>query len=43
MTDSVNGYFFSDVNGNGTMDNAIVLDGLSSLLDFSYKNVVDLY
>ena len=42
VTDYVNGYFFSDVNGNGTMDNAIVLDGLGSLSDFGHKNVVDL-
>jgi Ca2+-binding RTX toxin-like protein len=42
VTDDVNGYFFSDVNGNGTMDNAIVLEGLGGLSDFSYKNVVDL-
>jgi hypothetical protein len=39
----VNGYFFSDVNGNGTMDNAIVLEGLTSLSDFGYTNVVGLY
>ena len=42
VTDHVNGYFFSDVNGNGTIDNAIVLEGLGSLSDFSHKNVVDL-
>jgi Ca2+-binding RTX toxin-like protein len=43
ITDGVDGYFFSDVDSNGTMDHGIVLEDLSSLSGFSYKNIVDLY
>jgi Ca2+-binding RTX toxin-like protein len=40
VTDGVDGYFFSDSFGNGTIDNGIILDGLSSLSDFSYINIL---
>lgn len=43
MTDRVDGYFFSDANGDGTLDNRVVLDGVNELSDFSYKNVVNDY
>jgi Ca2+-binding RTX toxin-like protein len=52
ITDSVNGYFFSNVihwedgSGSGSSDhanNGIVLDDLTKLSDFSHHNVVDFY
>lgn len=43
ITDGVDGYFFGDSNSNGIMENGIVLEGLNSLYDFSYKNIVDVY
>jgi Ca2+-binding RTX toxin-like protein len=42
ITDSVNGYFFSDANHDGTIENGILLDYLNDLNDFSYKNVFSL-
>lgn len=43
VTDTVDGYFFSDVDGDGALDNGIVLEGLTSLTDFGYQNIVDLW
>jgi hypothetical protein len=51
ITDSVNGYFFSNViaySGEfggyyNKANNGIVLEGLTDLSDFSHKNVVDFY
>jgi len=43
VTDQVDGYFFSDADGNGIMENGIVLEGLSNLFAFSHQNIVDIY
>jgi Ca2+-binding RTX toxin-like protein len=40
VTDGIDGYFFSDSFGNGTLDNGIVLEGLKSLSDFNYSNIL---
>jgi Ca2+-binding RTX toxin-like protein len=39
VTDGVNGYLFVDYNGNGLIENGIVLEDLNSLSDFSYGNI----
>jgi Ca2+-binding RTX toxin-like protein len=41
ITDKWDGYFFADTNSDGTMDAAVVLDGLNQLSDFNYNNVVN--
>jgi Ca2+-binding RTX toxin-like protein len=44
ITDSVNGYFFSNVTGySDHANNGVVLEGLTTLSDFSHQNIVDLY
>jgi hypothetical protein len=40
VTDGVGGYFFSDSFGNGTIDNGVVLEGVKSLSDFNYTNIL---
>jgi Ca2+-binding RTX toxin-like protein len=40
VSDGVNGYLFGDLNGNGTVETGIVLEGLTSTSDFDYSNIM---
>jgi Ca2+-binding RTX toxin-like protein len=40
VTDYVDGFLFADLNGNGTVETGIILEGLTSLSDFSYSNLI---
>jgi Ca2+-binding RTX toxin-like protein len=40
VTDYVDGYLFADLNSNGTVETGIILEGLTSLSDFSQYNLI---
>jgi Ca2+-binding RTX toxin-like protein len=40
VSDGVNGYLFGDLNGNGTVETGIVLEGVTSITQFDYSNIM---
>ncbi len=40
VTDQVDGYLFADLDGNGTIDTGVILEGLTSLSDFNHLDIV---
>ena len=40
VTDSVKGYLFADLNGNGTVETGIVLETLTKLSQFSHAEII---
>jgi Ca2+-binding RTX toxin-like protein len=40
VTDGVNGYFFADIDNNGTAETAVILEGLTSVTQFSKDDIV---
>ena len=40
VTDGVNGYLFGDLNGNGTVETGIVLEGKTTINAFGYWDII---
>ena len=40
VTDGVNGYLFGDLNGTGTVETGIVLEGLTTLNAFDWWEII---
>jgi hypothetical protein len=40
VSDGVDGYLFADMNGNGTVETGIVLEGVQSIADFNWQNII---
>jgi Ca2+-binding RTX toxin-like protein len=40
VSDGTDGYLFADMDGNGTVETGIVLEGIQSIADFGWQNII---